>query len=106
MLLGPLPRACGDPSAPCPWVPAVLTPPPRAPRAPLPLLLPQDVVTFLSWAAEPEMDERKLMGAKWIAVMSLVRLSVCFLCCLVALLRLCGLVAAALLEELQPSLPV
>jgi ubiquinol-cytochrome c reductase cytochrome c1 subunit len=31
------------------------------------------VVTFLSWAAEPEMDERKLMGAKWIAVLSLVR---------------------------------
>lgn len=33
----------------------------------------QDVVTFLSWAAEPEMDERKLMGTKWLAVLSLVR---------------------------------
>ena len=31
-------------------------------------------MTFLSWAAEPEHDERKLMGAKWIAVLSLVRL--------------------------------
>jgi len=30
------------------------------------------VVTFLSWAAEPEADDRKLMGAKWIAVLSLV----------------------------------
>lgn len=32
----------------------------------------KDVVSFLSWAAEPEADERKLMGAKWIAVLSLV----------------------------------
>ncbi|KAG0622850.1 hypothetical protein M758_3G128700 [Ceratodon purpureus] len=31
----------------------------------------KDVVTFLSWAAEPEMDERKLAGAKWIFVLSL-----------------------------------
>lgn len=30
-------------------------------------------MTFLSWAAEPEMDERKLMGTKWLAVLSLVR---------------------------------
>ncbi len=37
------------------------------------LLYLQDVVTFLSWAAEPEMDERKLMGTKWLAVLSLVR---------------------------------
>jgi len=29
------------------------------------------VVTFLSWAAEPEMDDRKLMGAKFITVLSL-----------------------------------
>eukprot|EP00897_Mesotaenium_endlicherianum_P007762 jgi/Mesen1/7013/ME000365S06150 len=32
----------------------------------------KDVVTFLNWVAEPELDERKLMGAKWIFVMSLV----------------------------------
>ena len=32
----------------------------------------QDVVTFLSWAAEPEHDDRKLMGFKWILVLSLV----------------------------------
>ena len=25
----------------------------------------KDVVTFLAWAAEPEHDDRKLMGAKW-----------------------------------------
>ncbi|CAL5371682.1 unnamed protein product [Camellia sinensis] len=31
----------------------------------------KDVVTFLSWAAEPEMEERKLMGFKWIFVLSL-----------------------------------
>lgn len=35
----------------------------------------KDVATFLSWAAEPEADERKLMGAKWIAVLSLVFLT-------------------------------
>ncbi|KAG7670405.1 hypothetical protein KSW81_002969 [Nannochloris sp. 'desiccata'] len=32
----------------------------------------KDVVTFLAWAAEPEADERKLMGVKWIVAMSLV----------------------------------
>merc|ERR1711907_823860 len=32
----------------------------------------KDVVTFLAWAAEPEHDERKLMGVKWIFVLSLV----------------------------------
>lgn len=36
-------------------------------------------MTFLSWAAEPEMDERKLMGTKWLAVLSLVRCWHCFL---------------------------
>ncbi|PSC72024.1 Cytochrome c1-heme mitochondrial [Micractinium conductrix] len=35
----------------------------------------KDVVSFLSWAAEPEADERKLMGAKWIGVLSLVFLT-------------------------------
>ena len=30
------------------------------------------VTTFLAWAAEPEHDDRKLMGAKWILVMTLV----------------------------------
>jgi ubiquinol-cytochrome c reductase cytochrome c1 subunit len=32
----------------------------------------KDVSTFLSWAAEPEHDDRKLMGAKFIFVLSLV----------------------------------
>lgn len=32
----------------------------------------QDVVTFLSWAAEPEHDERKLSGIKWLFILSLV----------------------------------
>lgn len=31
----------------------------------------KDVTTFLAWAAEPEADDRKLMGAKFIAVLSL-----------------------------------
>ena len=32
----------------------------------------KQVTTFLAWAAEPEHDDRKLMGAKWILVMTLV----------------------------------
>ena len=32
----------------------------------------KDVTTFLAWAAEPEHDDRKLMGAKWLFVLSLV----------------------------------
>jgi len=32
----------------------------------------KDVTTFLAWAAEPEHDERKLMGAKWVFVLCLV----------------------------------
>jgi ubiquinol-cytochrome c reductase cytochrome c1 subunit len=32
----------------------------------------KDVVTFLSWAAEPEHDDRKLMGTKFIFVLALV----------------------------------
>eukprot|EP00850_Spirogloea_muscicola_P009776 SM000055S18310 [mRNA] locus=s55:629258:631396:- [translate_table: standard] len=35
----------------------------------------KDITTFLAWAAEPEMDERKLMGLKWIFVLSLVYLT-------------------------------
>lgn len=38
----------------------------------------KDVVTFLSWAAEPEMDERKLAGAKWISVLSLALLQAAY----------------------------
>ncbi|KAL2609723.1 hypothetical protein R1flu_028296 [Riccia fluitans] len=38
----------------------------------------KDVVTFLSWAAEPEMDERKLMGFKWIFVLSLAFLQAAY----------------------------
>ncbi|KAL8542257.1 hypothetical protein ACS0TY_003211 [Phlomoides rotata] len=34
----------------------------------------KDIVSFLSWAAEPEMEERKLMGFKWILVLSLALL--------------------------------
>ncbi|KAE8680882.1 Cytochrome c1-2 [Hibiscus syriacus] len=34
----------------------------------------KDVATFLSWAAEPKMEERKLMGFKWIFVLSLALL--------------------------------
>ncbi|PSS35281.1 Cytochrome c1 2, heme protein [Actinidia chinensis var. chinensis] len=34
----------------------------------------KDVVSFLAWAAEPEMEERKLMGFKWIFVLSLALL--------------------------------
>eukprot|EP00873_Tetraselmis_striata_P042607 jgi/Tetstr1/462871/TSEL_007820.t1 len=32
----------------------------------------KDVTTFLAWAAEPEHDDRKLMGVKWITVLALV----------------------------------
>eukprot|EP00887_Chlorella_sp_A99_P002323 scaffold10.g2323.t1 len=35
----------------------------------------KDVVTFLSWAAEPEADDRKLMGTKWMAVLTLAWLT-------------------------------
>ncbi|XP_076922119.1 cytochrome c1-2, heme protein, mitochondrial-like [Bidens hawaiensis] len=34
----------------------------------------KDVVSFLAWTAEPEMEERKLMGFKWIFVSSLALL--------------------------------
>ena len=33
---------------------------------------------FLSWAAEPEHDDRKLMGVKWIFVLSLVFLTAAY----------------------------
>ena len=32
----------------------------------------QDISTFLAWAAEPEHDERKLSGVKWLFILSLV----------------------------------
>lgn len=38
----------------------------------------QDVTTFLMWAAEPEHDDRKLMGVKWISVLSMVFLVACY----------------------------
>jgi ubiquinol-cytochrome c reductase cytochrome c1 subunit len=38
----------------------------------------QDVTTFLAWAAEPEHDERKLAGAKWIVVLALVWITAAF----------------------------
>ncbi|MQL95615.1 hypothetical protein Taro_028286 [Colocasia esculenta] len=38
----------------------------------------KDVVSFLSWAAEPEMEERKLMGFKWIFVLSLALLQAAY----------------------------
>ncbi|MQM19896.1 hypothetical protein Taro_052909, partial [Colocasia esculenta] len=38
----------------------------------------KDVITFLSWAAEPEMEERKLMGFKWMFVLSLALLQAAY----------------------------
>jgi ubiquinol-cytochrome c reductase cytochrome c1 subunit len=38
----------------------------------------KDVVAFLSWAAEPEMNERKLMGVKWIFCLSLALLQAAY----------------------------
>ncbi|KAK9808701.1 hypothetical protein WJX72_002209 [[Myrmecia] bisecta] len=38
----------------------------------------KDVTTFLAWAAEPEADDRKLMGVKWILVLSLVYLTAAY----------------------------
>ena len=43
-----------------------------------PQLVTQDVTQFLSWAAEPEHDDRKLMGVKWIFVLSLVFLTAAY----------------------------
>ncbi|KAF6155798.1 hypothetical protein GIB67_039129 [Kingdonia uniflora] len=38
----------------------------------------KDVVSFLSWAVESEMEERKLMGFKWMFVMSLALLQAAY----------------------------
>ncbi|RVW30193.1 Cytochrome c1-2, heme protein, mitochondrial [Vitis vinifera] len=38
----------------------------------------KDVVSFLTWAAEPEMEERKLMGFKWIFLLSLALLQAAY----------------------------
>ncbi|KAF3575901.1 hypothetical protein DY000_02033761 [Brassica cretica] len=38
----------------------------------------KDVVSFLSWAAEPEMEVRKLMGFKWIILLSLFLLQAAY----------------------------
>ncbi|KAL2646606.1 hypothetical protein AAZV13_05G066500 [Glycine max] len=38
----------------------------------------KDIVSFLTWAAEPEMEERKLMGFKWIFVLSLALLQAAY----------------------------
>nr|VDD11868.1 unnamed protein product [Brassica oleracea] len=38
----------------------------------------KDVVSFLSWAAEPEMEVRKLMGFKWIFLPSLALLQAAY----------------------------
>ncbi|KAK4477332.1 hypothetical protein RD792_016549 [Penstemon davidsonii] len=40
----------------------------------MPPFMGKDIVSFLTWAAEPEMEERKLMGFKWIFVLSLALL--------------------------------
>ena len=37
----------------------------------------KDVTTFLAWAAEPEHDDRKLMGAKWMFAMALLTVTTC-----------------------------
>lgn len=37
----------------------------------------QDVTTFLAWAAQPEMDERKLMGIKGLTIIGALRVCVC-----------------------------
>lgn len=42
----------------------------------------KDVVTFLSWAAEPEHDDRKLMGAKFMFAVSLALFQVMILHCI------------------------
>ncbi|CAE6069235.1 unnamed protein product [Arabidopsis arenosa] len=38
----------------------------------------KDIVSFLAWAAEPEMEERKLMGFKWIFLLSLALLQAAY----------------------------